>query len=486
MTALRRNNTPWHPVAAADLEWTTDHNPSSRQFDDIYYSRDGGSEESLHVFIKGNQLTDRWQKRPQSTFCIAELGFGTGLNFLLTWQAWQASPAPRPRLHYLAIEKHPLTKSDLERALAAWPDLAGAASTLLNHYPELIPGQHRVVLADGSLILDLWWEDVGAALPDLAQHGRKFVDAWYLDGFSPARNATMWSHPLFAEMARASKPGATFATFTAAGDVRRGLSAAGFEVDKMRGFGHKRECLRGQLKKTAIDTLPPGIPWDIPRVSSPPPTTALVIGAGIAGCTAAAALARRGVKVTVLEKGPVAGAASGNEQGILYTRLSRKHSTLTDFALQSFCFAHRYYGELFSAGQLIEDIDGALCGSFHPIGDPRKMGSIGELLHSIPEFARVVDAPQASQILGEESAEGGYWFPRSGWMRPPSTCRALLNSPCIELLEETGEVSLVSSPGSWSVSAGGKTLAQADCAVIATGADVAAIEELKWLPVQSI
>ena len=161
---MRREDTQWRPVVPASLHWSDVNEPISAEFGDIYYSRDNGLEESRYVFLQGNALPQRWQDHPRGHFCIAESGFGTGLNFLLTWQAWRALPEPRPRLHYLSIEKSPLAPRDLDRALSAWPALAPLATQLLEHYPGLVPGQHRVLLEQGRIRLDLWWEDIADTL----------------------------------------------------------------------------------------------------------------------------------------------------------------------------------------------------------------------------------------------------------------------------------------------------------------------------------
>ena len=117
---MKRDHLPWRPVQPATVRWTASGAPVATAFDDVYYSQDNGLEESRHVFLQGNDLPQRWHSHPWPHFCIGELGFGTGLNFLLTWQAWRELPASRPDLHYLAIEKHPLSPADLGAALVAW------------------------------------------------------------------------------------------------------------------------------------------------------------------------------------------------------------------------------------------------------------------------------------------------------------------------------------------------------------------------------
>ncbi|MCB1848335.1 MAG: tRNA (5-methylaminomethyl-2-thiouridine)(34)-methyltransferase MnmD, partial [Halieaceae bacterium] len=472
----------------AALQWERDGSPRSASFGDIYYSSEDGLAESRYVFLEGNGLPARWQAWPGAHFCIAETGFGTGLNFLLTWQAWLDTPRPRPRLHYLSFEQFPLAPRDLQRALSQWPQLAPLAVQLAQHYPGLVPGQHRLLLEAGQLTLDLWWEDVNDALPDLAGRGLPLVDAWYLDGFAPASNEAMWRPQVLDAVARLSRPGATFSTFTAAGQVRRQLAATGFEVVKAPGFGRKRECLRGRREPAAAATTAMTEPaWDR-SASGPatPPSRAMVLGAGLAGCTAAAALARRGLQVTLLEQHTLAGGGSGNEQGILYTRLSPRHSPLVDFALQSFCFSSVFYRQLFASGALVAGRDGELCGSFHQQQRGDELAMLADRLAAVPELASVLEPDAASELLGVAQDSAGFWFPRSGWLHPGAVCRALSRHPGIELLENRGAITLSQGRQGWRVQDAQGNNWEAPCVVIATGTASAAQPGLTWLPLQSI
>jgi tRNA 5-methylaminomethyl-2-thiouridine biosynthesis bifunctional protein len=484
---MKRSNSPWRPVQSAELRWSDPDAPVSAAYGDVYYSVDDGLAESRHVFLDGNDLPRRWREHAHPHFCIGELGFGTGLNFLLAWQAWRELGTPRPDLHYLSIEKHPLTARDLARALTAWPALGELATTLLDAYPGPLPGQHRILLEDGRVRLDLWWEDVALALPDLASRAQPLVDAWYLDGFAPARNSDMWAPDVLRAVAALSRPHASFATFTAAGHVRRSLADAGFNVSKVPGHGRKRECLRGVL-----ETHPGPLagfsytPWDVPALAQPRPRSALIVGGGLAGCTMAAALARRGIEVTVLEQGPLAGAASGNDQGILYTRLSRRHGALVDFAVQSFQFAANLYRDLFTAGALRAPLDGALCGSFQQSEDDAEMAGLAEVLHGLEEFAQVLNREEANSVLGIEQHRSGYWYPRAGWLHPAAVCRALLARYKITVIEHCGPVELQASHACWRAIAGGKSIASADCAIAACGTGIRNMPQLEWLPLQAI
>lgn len=482
---MKRDNTPWWPVESARIRWTEGDAPFSTRFDDIYYSRENGAAESRYVFLSGNDLPSRWHSWQGRTFFIGETGFGTGLNFLLTWQLWLQQPAPRPRLHYVALEKYPLNREELARALASWVELESLAAPLVAAWPGLIPGQHRVLLQDGDITLDLWWEDAAGGLHDLAAQGPRF-DAWYLDGFAPARNGSMWSEGLFESIARLSRAGATFSTFTAAGHVRRGLAEVGFRVLKVPGYGRKRECLRGHLVCAPPPAADAETAWDLPRNVRPPPHSAIVLGAGLAGCSVAAALRRRGLDIHLLDRRPLASQASGNEQGVLYTRLSRRHSTLTDFALQSFRFSATRYAQLFAGGRLRSGVDGAICGSFHEQSDEEEMGVLSERLAHVPELASVLDPEGAEQWLGVRPSRGGYWYPESGWLRPPAVCRALLEEAGVTAQENCPDFSLRQVSGGWQLCADGEICFEAECVVVCTGTAASALPGLEWLPLQAI
>ena len=349
-----------------------------------------------------------------------------------------------------------------------------------------VKGCHRLTLDDHRLTLDLWWEDATDTLCDLASPEAAWVDAWYLDGFAPALNPGMWSADLLHAVGRLSRPGATFATFTAAGQVRRDLLAAGFDVSKSPGFGRKRERLVGRLQ-TAPEHPPQGeTPWDLGTRAAQRPATALIVGGGLAGCTTAAALARRGVAVTLLERAGLAAGGSGNQQGILYTRLSRRHSAQTDFALASFCHASRHYRALLVSGRLREGQDGALCGSFHQSGDDEEMAYLAEVLSKVPELGQILDRQDANRMLGVEQASAGYWFPGSGWLRPVSVCQTVAATPNVQTLEHCGEISLRQADGEWRAYCDDRLIARAHCAVIATGLQATAHPGLEWLPLRPI
>lgn len=489
------DNTPWQPVVPAQLSWGEDGTPFSTQFQDVYYNHIDGLAESQYVFLAGSNLPQRWHSHAERTFCIAETGFGAGLNFLATWQAWDALPEPKPDLHYLAIEHAPLTAQDLARALNQWPVLATFANQLTAAYPGLIPGEHRLVFAGGRIRLDLWWHDAIASLTDLVERAAHVVDAWYLDGFTPSRNARMWLPALFDAAAALSRPKATLASFTAAGDVRRALADAGFTINKRTGYERKRECISGVISDKPHDNserFSASTPWDLPKQRASRPGSALVIGAGLAGATTAAALAKRGIDVTVVEAGEVASGASANTQGVLYTRLSVAHSNLVDFAIGSFTYASRFYRALFDRQILHSPRDGELCGCFAQINKPLKRKALLSLekmqrvLEHVPELAQVLSAADATTQLGSSVAHAGYWYPGSGWLNPAAVCHALLQHSAIRLLDNTGAVTLERNGNRWQATSASGALATADIAILATGTSTDQFDDLSWLPLQSV
>lgn len=336
-------------VPAARLEWLPDGAPRSLDFDDIYFSRAGGVPESRYVYLAGNALPDRWPAhfRNQKNFHLFEAGFGTGLNFLLTVAAFQDARPHLPvdaRLHYFAVEMQPLTAADLQRALACFPELAAFANALLAVYPPLLRGWHQLDWPDMGVHLTLVFDTLESTLTALLALHRKQVgdmvvpaghqqchalspclatsfDAWYLDGFAPAKNSSMWTEQVLQACGALSRPGATASTFSAAGAVRRGLQAAGFQVERAPGFGLKREMIRARFGNAdhAESTTANRIDAFAHTIT--------VIGAGIAGAALARRLAERGFSLQVIDRAAAPGGVLREHLGALACpRLTREHS----------------------------------------------------------------------------------------------------------------------------------------------------------------
>lgn len=216
--------------------------PRSKEFDDVYFSKHDGLEETRHVFLKSNNLPNAWAV--EDRFVIAETGFGTGLNFLAVWALFEVCDNPPTHLHFVSFEKFPLSRTNIEEYLAPWKDqFPNLLAALLEHYPDNLEGTQRIDFSD-NVSLTLIFDDMNDAIVDLQTP----VNCWFLDGFSPSVNPDMWSETLFENMARLSKEGASFATFTAAGFVKRGLMDAGFMVEKVKGYGRKRDMLAGYFE----------------------------------------------------------------------------------------------------------------------------------------------------------------------------------------------------------------------------------------------
>ena len=496
---MNRDNLPWAPASRAALAWDEGGIPVSTAFDDFYHSTVDGLAESRYLFLDGNDLPKRFRttaadSSSDNPFCIGETGFGTGLNFLLTWQAWLESPEPRPALHFISAEKFPLDKAQLNRALTLWPELKSLKEALISAYPPAVPGAHRLLFGEGRIRLDLYFGDALSALRNLAQRNepQQQVDAWYLDGFTPSRNADIWQSEVLQLVGQLSRSDATFSTFTAASQVRRDLQAAGFVINKRNGFGEKRECLHGrrtiisQAAQPKAAQAPADTPWYLTDYHNDKPDSAIVIGAGLAGCFTAAALASRNIAVTVLDAGELAGGASGNEQGVLYTRLSSRHSSLVDFALQSYLHAGARYRQLFAAGDLVAGHDGALCGSFQQMPDRQEWQKLAQVLQGVTDLAEPLDAEAATKRLGTQQSLPGIWFNASGWLHPRAVCKTLIDHPLIQVMENCGPLQLHSGVDGWEASGSEGALARAACAVIASGHSSTIFPQCDWLPLRTI
>ncbi|MBU4612020.1 tRNA (5-methylaminomethyl-2-thiouridine)(34)-methyltransferase MnmD, partial [Achromobacter sp. GG226] len=283
--------TPEGPVLAAADAVPATHGgvPFSPRFGDVYHAHIGALAQAQHVFLQGNGLPERWRGR--DAFTVAETGFGLGLNFLALWQAWREDSARCARLHVLSVEAYPFTQDDLTRWLGAIvpPALQGLADALIAAWPLPLPGQHRLVFEGGAVSLTLCLGQAQTMVPQW----QAAVNAYFLDGFSPARNPQMWSPALMQALAAHAAPGATAATWTSAGAVRRALTEAGFAVRKVPGFAGKRDMTVGRHAEG-------GALGRAVLAHARRPGTALVIGAGVAGAGAADALAQAGWSVRVL------------------------------------------------------------------------------------------------------------------------------------------------------------------------------------------
>jgi tRNA 5-methylaminomethyl-2-thiouridine biosynthesis bifunctional protein len=482
VTAAPDGLPPLAALETARLDWRRDDSgeeaPRSAAFDDVYFSRHDGRAETEHVFLGGNRLPERfadWQAR--RPFVIGETGFGTGLNMLCAWACFDAHAAAGARLHLVSTEKFPLAREDLARALTTWPDLASRAEALLAQWPEPVAGVHRLWL-DERVILDLHLGDAAERLALL--DGR--IDAWFLDGFAPARNPEMWQPALFAAMAARSRPAATFATFTCAGVVKRGLAAAGFTWRKAPGFGRKREMLIGEIAAPPDDARRARTPWFTPPSPKPPHRVA-VIGAGIAGASVAAALARRGIEVTLIDRLDREALGTTHLQGALYVKLAVETNPQSRIYLAGLLHSRRWLAHL-DPEQRLWRPSGVLQLALSEKEQARQRRFLAG--HPLPEsVVRGLDAEAASVAAGVTVTAPALDYPNAAWVRPLEFCIHLAATPGVHFRQ--GEVAaLREEEGGWALTlADGERLA-ADQVVVAGASEAAAFAQTAALPLQPV
>lgn len=333
-----------NPIRTAELTWQQVDGidiPISQQFGDVYFSKENGLLETRHVFLQGNDLAERLaQLDDYQYFTVGETGFGTGLNFLVLWQLWrEVRPDNHSHVHFISIEKYPLQIDDLRRALAVWTELADLSEQLLAVYPLPIAGCHRLHFPQERLSLDLWLGDAVDVFPKI--HTYRPIDAWFLDGFAPSCNPDFWQDHVLKHIIRLSDVGTTFASFTVAGVVKRGLAQYGIQITRPKGFGHKREMLKAiWLDDTSSHQTT--------NKHHQKHQSIAVIGAGIAGLSCAWALAQRGYQVDIYDKDSPLSGASGNPMALLNPKLCDIEQTDEHLMVCSWQYAMRHYAQ-FSA-----------------------------------------------------------------------------------------------------------------------------------------
>ena len=438
-------------ITPAKIGWQTDDAgnqvPVSGEFGDVYFSHADGLAESRHVFLAHNQLPERLANlADKQCFTIAELGFGTGLNFLATWQLWRELRAQQPqltsaRLHFITTEKYPIPLNDLTQILALWaqraPELAELIKELLTNYPPLIAGCHRLNFIDDNITLDIWLGDAGDSLASLATFDslatlntetaikRPYVDAWFLDGFAPSCNESLWAESIFTQMQRLSRTGTTAATYSCAGIVKRGLQAHGFSIKKVKGFGRKREMLTAAITDNT-ESLPDSLALNndnnicvLPHPHDHTPNHTVVIGVGVAGLLTAWTLANRGVTVSIVDKvAPLAG-ASGNPRALLAPNMTPIHHVYEHLHSIGYLYSgrlYRYFNRQAALQQtpLILEQTGAL-----DLLIKTNIGTV-QIADYPNEMATTVTIEEAQQLSGLKTKDltDNLYLPKSGLVNP--------------------------------------------------------------------
>ncbi len=462
------------PVRLAVLEHNADGTPCSGVFGDVYHPASGALAQAEHVFVRGHDLPQRWQQRDR--FVVLETGFGLGSNFLATWAAWRGDAQRCQRLDFISIEASPLTAADL-RELHRGSPLEPLAAQLLDAWPPATPDLHLLAFDDGRVRLLLALGDVARWLPQIDAR----VDAFDLDGFAPARNPAMWEPRLFKAMARLAAPGATVATWTAARAVREGLAAAGFEVQIAPGQGGKRDI-----------TLARFAPRHAPRTllaRGGGVREAVIVGAGLAGCAAAAALARAGVASLVLDRGPGAATeASGNPAGLFHGVVHADDGPHARFGRAAARIASGVVARAIAA----HGVGGATAGALRLVTDGTDVDALSAMALRLglpPEVAAPIDSRSASDRAGLPLAHPAWLHPGGGWADPAALARSLLSGAGAAVTLRTGtQVAQLRRDGEhWLlIDTGGAVITRSGCVVLANASDALRLAPGADWPVQPV
>ena len=466
-------------VKPAQLNFNRDGIPCSTQFGDPYFSLQDPIKESQYVFLDSTNITHRWQDKP---FTIAELGFGFGINFITTADAWLKNSTSQYWLNYISIEKYPISPKDLIKCHQKLGIDSDISNALIKQYPLLLTGFHRIEFADYKISLTLVFGD---GLDGLKQCSLT-ADAWYLDGFAPNKNADLWSAEIAQHIFRLSKTNSTFSTYSAASSVKHVFSQAGFTIEKQPGFGKKREMLIGKVndKQTPQSYSLKDKSWLINPKIKYSKKHAIVIGAGMAGVCMAAALAKRKWHVTLIEKhDSIASEGSGNPNAILMPRLSVDHDIQSQLTLLGFLYSQRFLNNLQNNSK---EFNWHQCGAVQIPRDDAQRIRMQQIIsqEDIPEsILQDINQQQASELTNCNVASGGWYIPLAGWLRPKLLCHALINQnkQFIDVIDNTEVYQLEKKNSQWIAHDKHKqSICEAKTAIIANANSVNQFSTTEW------
>ena len=477
-------------IQHAKIHFNQENTPVSDKFDDVYFSNQDGLAETHYVFLEGNQLWERWVNYQEAHFVIAETGFGTGLNFFavttLFGEFRQKYPnSPLKRLYFISFEKYPLALDALQQAHLAYPQFSHLAQHLQQHWLNPIQGCYRFHFDETTL--DLWFGDVAENLPQLGDYMNSKIDAWFLDGFAPSKNPDMWNEQLYQQMFRFTKLQGTFATFTAASAVRKGLENAGFNIKKRKGFGKKRECLSGQKtqeKPTALST-----PWFHSQSANLNKQDIAIIGGGIASLCTAISLVKRGAKITIYcEDEQTALNASGNKQGAFYPQLSDDNDRNIRFYIHAFAYGHQFLQ--WAIQQQIE-FEHAFCGvalcAYNEKAES-KLNKIAEL--SLPsDLYQSLNQTELSEKVGLPLPFGGGFIPQGAWLAPRQLVQhafAFLEKQGVQIKTSQKVTALSQTENGWQIATVENETFCHEVVVLANGHKLTKFEQTQKLPLYPV
>lgn len=445
-------------IQTAELDWEFVDGieiPISKQFGDVYFSKDNGLLETRHVFLNGNDLSERLANlKDFEYFSVGETGFGTGLNILALWQLWQqVRPDNQSHLHAISIEKFPLSKADLIRALNVWDELKPLAEQLIEQYPLPIAGCHRLTFPKERFSIDLWLGDAQEIFPSMAK--TKAVNAWFLDGFAPSCNPDMWEQNVLNNIVRLSGYGTTFASFSVAGILKRGLKAHGIDISRPRGFGHKREMLK------AVWNLPESdegfTELDQTHALATEQQHIAIIGAGVAGLSTAWAFAARGHQVTLYEQTKALSGASGNPLALLNPKLCPIEQSHEHLMTLSWQHALNFYKNF---------------NAFRPLQIQQiALKNAEELLDLVNQYPAQVVTNSASSL---ETDYSSILLTEAGSVSPHQLRDEILQHPCINL-KIAHVTALISSENNVQLQTDNEIIAEADHVVVCCARESAAL-----------
>lgn len=477
-------------IQHAKIHFNQENTPVSDKFDDVYFSNQDGLAETHYVFLEGNQLWERWINYQEAHFVIAETGFGTGLNFFAVTTLFrefrQKYPdSPLKRLYFISFEKYPLSLDALQQAHLAYPRFSRLAQHLQQHWLNPIQGCYRFHFDETTL--DLWFGDVAENLPQLGDYMNGKIDAWFLDGFAPSKNPDMWNEQLYQQMFRFTKLQGSFATFTAASAVRKGLENAGFNIKKRKGFGKKRECLSGQKtheKLTALST-----PWFHSQAANLNKQDIAIIGGGIASLCTAISLVKRGAKITIYcEDEQTALNASGNKQGAFYPQLSDDNERNIRFYIHAFAYGHQF---LQWAIQQQIKFEHEFCGvalcAYNDKAES-KLNKIAEL--NLPsDLYQSLSQTELSEKVGLPLPFGGGFIPQGAWLAPRQLVQhafAFLEKQGVQIKTSQKVTALSKTEHGWQITTAENETFCHEVVVLANGHKLTEFEQTQKLPLYPV
>ena len=466
-------------VQTPQLNFNSDGIPCSVTFGDPYFSLHNPMEESQHVFLDSTNIVQRWENK---NFVIAELGFGFGINFITTLKAWCTHRNPDQHLHYVSIEKYPVQPTELAQCYQKLSIESTLTEHLLDQYPLPVQGFHRIEFSQYNLTLTLIF---GEALDCLKQCNIT-ADAWYLDGFAPSKNKALWSDEIAKQIHRLTRIGGTLSTYSAASEVRKSFSNAGFAMEKKPGYGKKREMLVGSLtNKTILEQHSlKDKSWFITRKVKTKQKHALVIGAGMAGTAMSHALAKRGWQVTLADKNTqLASEASGNANAILMPRLSVDHDAQSQLTLAGFLYSTHYLNALEKTS---ENFTWQQCGAIQiPRDDAqwKRMQLIASQESIPPTLLQTISQQVASELANCALARDGWHIPLAGWLSPTVLCESLVAQyPNNIQFHPNTHISAIEKRGSrWiSLNQDEREICDTDVVVIANAMSANQFHQTRW------